>query len=194
MDRLSGLGKDGRISSSVPGVSGDPGAIIATTELEEGWCETELNGVVYVDICATQDDLDDAAATMAALEYEVEGYEAQYNGAMISLCDETPGSELCQMQTAPGRNSSFSVSSCTVPFIVDWPMEIPPGGCVVEGISAAAGLFGWGAAKHSAYNLLMNGALVTARRALILGVGGAVSAAFSAGFGVGTFVSCINQS
>jgi hypothetical protein len=150
---------------------------------DEVWCETEFQGTVYVDVCATEQDLNDAAITLAALEYEVAGYQEAYDAGVRQICGDVPDPTCLPPVEAPIQ---FPFVGCSLA-----GPAAAPGECAMEATSAVAALYGWGLAKNSAHGLMMAGANVTARRALFVGLGGAVSAAFGVGFGVGTFLACV---
>lgn len=198
------------------GVPSAQSASSLTASSDEDWCTTEFQGVVYYDECATQQDVDDGWATIAALDYEVDGLESQFNAAIAShcggdpyACDDLPEPESGEEEIGaptvvaggiPGRVQDHLLLDARLRPSDDEDcghsgsphLVVASGGdCAVAAISAVAGLYGFGLAKDAAVGLLTSAVKVTARRALLVGLGGTVTAALSVGIGVGAFLECL---
>lgn len=152
-------------------------------------CQDELNGEIIVDECATDDDHIEAELILAALDYEVEALRSQMNAAVGTYCAFALDPELCDYPEPYSfiTDVSFLQAGCDADAIFGAPL-LGGGSCAAEGAAAAVAIGAWFLHKDYLMGLRMS---VITERFLAHTVGGAFFAAFGVGYGIGTFLACL---
>jgi hypothetical protein len=159
--------------------------------------------------CATQQDLDDLAATVATVDTEVEGAQAESDAALETYCEhpDPNDSETCLLSRAPPEVSPvFHVEGDgDVPLHIDVLQRPAPcptepaiaaansenSGCVGQAIAAGAGFGGWIATKYAALAIWQTPDAPVA--AVGWGIFACVAAGASAGWAFADFIDCLQR-
>lgn len=179
-------------------------------------CSTTWEGVVYEDECATQEELDEANATIDALDAET---QADYAEAQ-QTCNEVYGPEHEECRFSEDKESDFAQAGAfasapparhlSAPMTLasfagledtdnppceamnleraDGGVEVDRGSCVGDGIMAGAAVANWAFSKIAANEVLRFGASRAGRFAV---VGGVMLGGFVAGYSIGTWLNCL---
>lgn len=180
-------------------------------------CSATYNSTYYEGECATQGELDEGLATIAALDAEVSGTisEAESSCSTIqsnpSQCggweteDELELEEMGSAETffsavtledglASAPMSQFAALTCradaiTATGVASTLTGVSRPDCTTQAIDAAVGIVGWGLAKYGAY-MVLTSATVPPAGAVAAAVGGSILAAWSLVSGVSGYLTC----
>jgi hypothetical protein len=114
------------------------------------YCETEWDGVVYTGECATQAEIDDLLALVAALDYEVEQWLDEVDAASGG------GGGGCDPAIDPGCEIMYSVVQDLIASCEDSddPVVLGDGGCVEQVTTLALAVGSWITARGAAWYML----------------------------------------
>jgi len=189
-----------------PAEQGDGVAAAIAPSLElapSDYCEYSDEFGYWSGDCATEADINDALATIAALDSDIDGLlsaattTAAFDSDLDGLQAQTRDLEANGLQGelavgGPSDMVAFSAASpCpTQPEPRKSGTAAAPAGCVREAIEATAGMLGWIAAKYAAMSVMGRGAAATAGE-VGWAVTGIIVSGFTFGFTVGSLLSCL---
>jgi hypothetical protein len=175
-------------------------------------CSTTWDGVQYDGECASQAEIDDALAVIAAMDAEINDDWAEAQSTCLIVygepqsCvfdqDEEEEEEFAAFGSLDGDVSALarrSGPSADESFVFRVTPCVPRNGattptvstnCVEQGIAAAVGVIAWVASKVAASSALVQGA---SRSGVVATAVGVTTVGFSAGFGVGTYLACLAE-
>ncbi len=181
-------------------------------------CSTTWDSVVYEGTCATQQEIDDAIATVGAMNAEITADYAEAQDLCLQRWGQSPDCMLAQEEenlSAGAQSDEFSTDLADYPATEsvasfsmmgelggapcgtadvgaaspsDQDFEAPRRGCVGEAIDATAKLVGWGFAYLRAYNALVHGA---SKIGVVAAVGSTLAGGFATGWAIGTWMACV---
>ena len=154
--------------------------------------------------CATEADVDDALATVASLDSDVEGLQSDADDA-LAACEEVrrdclDGHSLefdAQRELEVGGPSAGLTWHSAPPCpggIAGNAADLrigTPDGCAGHALAAAAGLFGFFATKSLTSSLISRGALTASE--LFWTTGALIAVAFDAGWAIGSYIDCLTS-
>lgn len=181
----------------------------------EASCTTVWEGITYSGDCATQAELDEALALIAALDYEVNADWEEAEETCLTLAenpqscyfDQEENNSAILIHDLKNMESDYWPSS-SEDYALDalesgeHPTALPDptcavadatstsarDGCFLEGAAAGAAVFAWVANKISANDTMKYGA---SRAGKVAVVGGLILGAFSTGYAIGTWLDCM---
>jgi len=174
------------------------------------------DNLYYEGDCATEEDIDDGMAAIAAMDAEINydyaeascdpASDPQQCGASDDALGpeanvSAPRYESVDMREDGSENSALPdfvdlslVSGCTASGPIDAAGKPDAHGntrrgCVQQGLDAAAGILGWGLAKYGAY-LVLTSVEVPPVGAVVAAVAGSILAGWGAVSGVASYLTC----
>lgn len=201
LSHFSSPTSDARVESS-------SGALTVPSH-ESSSCSATYNGTYYEGVCATQQEIDDGMAVIAALDVEAEADSIELDNACPGI---TPQSVQCPyfLEASASVANERSASIGTVGFFAASFSDATPDSfingeidctssnigpraegadCTQSAIDAAVGVVGWGLAKYGAWAVLTSTAAPPAG-AVAAAVAGTIIAAWSLGSGVSSYLAC----